>query len=419
VLAADPPPLPHLKNRLEHRVSEGSSAPIGRALITGSTSSPPPPLSARNQRQAGGFLLRTWQRSRISDLHPSLSACGLSPIPVEAGGSGRASLVCSSEKAAILHVATCKSPWSCPVCAPKIAAARAESLGPQLQKMKEEGGTNWLVTLTLSHNRDTKLADSLDGIRKAWAAVTNGKAWKNARESGRIEYARGYDVTWSPANGWHPHLHLAVFISAENKNPESTVRWIVDRWKAALEARGYSCSMSAQDFQKTDDVAQAAAYAVTPAAIYEALSMATKRAKGKGSGATPFEILSIAAAQKIELPFRLSPAAALLLWREYVAATKGRRQAITSRRLHLVADEDAEEIDDFKEIALLDKEVLQELDRKGKTVHLFQAVEDARAAGIDAAREAARGFLLGCSSAAWWIVDDPPRPSPPPPRPPD
>jgi hypothetical protein len=402
------------QNRAEPSISAGSSVREGRALITGSTPSPPPPFSARNQRQAGGFLVRTWQRSRISDLHPSLSACGLAPIPVEAGGSGRASLVCSSEKATILHVATCKSPWACPVCAPRIAAARAESLGPQLQKMKEAGGTNWLVTLTLSHNRDTKLADSLDGIRKAWAAVTNGKAWKNARESGRIEYARGYDVTWSPANGWHPHLHLAVFISAENKNPESTVRWIVDRWKSALEARGYSCSMAAQDFQKTDDVAQAAAYAVTPAAVYETLSMATKRARGKGAGATPFEILSIAAGQKIELPFRLSAGQALLLWREYVASTKGRRQAITSRGLHLVADEDAEETGDFKEIALMDKEVLKELDREGKTVWLFEMVERARPAGIDAAREAAAKFLKSLRARGWWIVDDPPPSSPPP-----
>lgn len=176
--------------------------------------------------------------------------------------------------------------------------------------------------------------------------------------------------------------------------------------------------MAAQDFQKTDDVAQAAAYAVTPAAVYETLSMSTKRARGKGAGATPFEILSTAAGQKIELPFRLSPSQALLLWREYVAATKGRRQAITSRGLHLVPDEEVEETGEFQEIALLEKEILKELDRDGKTVWLFDAVERARPAGIDAAREAARRFLSGCASRGWWIVDAP-DPSPPPPRPPD
>jgi hypothetical protein len=147
--------------------------------------------------------------------------------------------------------------------------------------------------------------------------------------------------------------------------------------------------------------------------------MATKRARGKGAGATPFEILSIAAGQKIELPFRLSASQALLLWREYVAATKGRRQAITSRGLHLVADEDAEETGDFKEIALMDKEVLKELDREGKTVWLFEMVERARPAGIDAAREAAAKFLKSLRARGWWIVDDPTDPSPPPSHPPD
>ena len=406
------------ESRAEPRSSAGSSAPEGRALTIRDSSSPPPLLSTRNAILEGRYRNRTWQRSRIRDIHPSLSACGLVPIPTTAGGSGRASLACSLQKATLLHLATCKSPWSCPACAPRIAAARAESLAPQLQKMQSEGGTNWLVTLTLSHNRDTKLAESLDGIRKAWGAVVNGKAWKKVKERGKIEYARGYDVTWSPSNGWHPHLHLSLFLSADHKNPEELVRWLVDRWQNALEARGYSCSMQAQDFQKTDDVAKAAAYAVTPASVYETLSMATKRSRGKGAGATPFEILSTAAGQKIELPFRLSPSQALLLWREYVADTKGRRQAITSRGLHLVADEEVEEIGEFEEIALLGKEVLKELDRDGKTVWLLDAVERARPAGIDAAREAARRFLSACTSRAWWIVNAP-DPSPPPSAPPD
>lgn len=405
------------ENRAEPSISAGSSVPEGRALTKRGSSSPPPHLSDRNGKLQGRFRNLTWQRSRIGDIHPSLAACGLVPIPSSSGGTGRASLACSAERATIQHVATCKSPWSCPVCAPKIAAARAESLAPQLQKMQSEGGTTWLVTLTLRHKKETKLADSLDGIRKAWAAVTNGKAWKKVRERGKIEYARGYDVTWSPSNGWHPHLHLSLFLSADHKNPEEVVRWMVDRWQSALEARGYSCSMEAQDFQKTDDVSKAASYAVTPAAVYETLSMATKRARGKGSGATPFEILSCAAGQKIELPFLLSAGQALLLWREYVASTKGRRQAITSRGLHLVADEEVEETGDFQEIALLDKEVLKELDREGKTVWLFEMVERARPSGIDAAREAAAQFLKSLRARGWWIVDDPPPSSPPPPGP--
>lgn len=318
---------------------------------------------------------------------------------------------------------SCKSPWACPVCAPKIAAGRAESLGPQMQNLMSDGGTIWLVTLTLRHKRETPLKETLDGIRKAWGTVTSGKAWKEKRDKGKIEYARGFDVTWSPANGWHPHLHLSLFLGAGHKNPEDVARWIVERWKNALEVRGYSASLQAQDFKQCDDAATAAAYAVTPAACYEALSMATKRARGQGSGATPFEILSFAAEQKIESPdVKISQKQALLLWLDYVKATKGRRQAVTSQGLHLVQDEeitDEDSSDEFKEIAVLEKEVVKELDRENKTVHLFQAVEDARPEGIDAAREAARRFLSRCASRAWWIIDNPPGASPPPSAPPD
>jgi hypothetical protein len=285
--------------------------------------------------------------------------------------------------------------------------------------MREEGGSNYLVTLTIRHQKQDDLAKLLDGIRKTWCAVTSGKAWKNQRDKGRIEYARGFDVTWSRGNGWHPHLHLSLFLGAGHKNPESVARWIVDRWIKSLSARGYSAALEAQDFRRCDDVAKAAAYAITPAAVYEALAMASKRARGKGAGLTPFEILSFAVNEKTETKVDLSQRQAVLLWREYVSATKGRRQAVTSQGLHLVPDEDIEETGDFKEIALLSKEVLKELDRKGKTVWLFEMVERARPAGIDASRAAAAQFLQSLSAPGWWIIDDPPRPSPPPSHPPD
>lgn len=359
------------------------------------------------------------QRGHVRDIHPSLSACGLSPIPVSGGGSGLASLALGERGATVRNVQRCHSPWACPICSPRIAARRAEALIPQIQKMREEGGSNYLVTLTIRHQKQDDLAKLLDGIRKTWGAVTSGKAWKNQRDKGRIEYARGFDVTWSRGNGWHPHLHLSLFLGAGHKNPESVARWIVDRWIKSLSARGYSATLEAQDFQRCDDVAKAAAYAITPAAVYEALAMASKRARGKGAGLTPFEILSFAVKEKTENKDDLSQRQALLLWREYVSATKGRRQAVTSQGLHLVPDEDCDEIGKFDEVALLSKEVLKGLDWQGKTVHLFQAIEDARGAGLGAAREAARRFLSGCNSGAWWIVDDPPRPSPPPARPPD
>jgi hypothetical protein len=414
VLAAELAPPPPPKNRLEHRESAGFRAPVGSALTIGSKSS-------ASDKRSVPYGLRAWHRRHVFDIHPSLAGCGLNPLPVSVGGSGRASLVCSDTKAVIRNVATCKSPWSCPVCAPRVAAARAESLGPQIKSLVSNGGTVWLVTLTLSHKRETPLLESLDGIRKAWSIVTSGRAWKEKRENGKIEYARGFDVTWSNSNGWHPHLHLSLFLGSSHKNPEAVARWIVERWKGALEARGYYASMAAQDFQKCDDAEKAAAYAVTPASCYETLSMATKRSRGEGSGLTPFEILSFAASQKIESPHRISEKQALLLWKEYVAATKGRRQASTSQGLHLVQDEEILEDgagSEFKEIALLEKDILKQLDRENKTVPLFQEVERARPAGIDAARDAARRFLSGCASRGWWIVD-PPDPSPPPARPPD
>jgi hypothetical protein len=52
---------------------------------------------------------------------------------------------------------TCGSVWACPVCAAKVAAARAEELAAVLDKPHEDGGSAFMLTLTIRHRAGDRL----------------------------------------------------------------------------------------------------------------------------------------------------------------------------------------------------------------------------------------------------------------------
>lgn len=310
----------------------------------------------------------------------------------------------------------CGSPWACPVCAPRLASRRAQVLKPQVAEVLKNGGASaWLITLTLRHDRHDDLGTLLDALRDTWGRVTSGAAWQRRRDAGRIEFVRGYDVTWGRGSGWHPHLHCLLLLDAEHvDDAEEIATWVRDRWLTILRRKGFDALAKGQDVQRCDDAEAAAAYAVTPAATYEALAMALKRARGDGAGLTPFELLSRAVGDA-ELP-GVSQARAQALWVEYVRAVRGRRQTSTSQGITLASDEvllteaEKEAREDSVDVAWMDGAVVAELDRRRLTIPLLEAVEDARVFGMEAMRRAASRVLDQLQEDGWSLFRPPPLP---------
>ena len=185
------------------------------------------------------------------------------------------------------------------------------------------GGTAWLLTLTLRHRLDIPLAESLAGLSRAWSGVTSGEGWKGLLEAGDVEWVRGFDVTHG-AHGWHPHIHVLLLAGAAWGDGERLARRILSRWRERLSAVGWDSVEAAQDCRRVDDVEKAAAYAVSPAAVYEPTAMAMKRARKDAGSRTPFEILEGANGTSERDK---------ALWVEYVQAVKGRQQATCSKGL--------------------------------------------------------------------------------------
>lgn len=238
------------------------------------------------------YDLRRRGRKFARGIHKSVSLCGT--------GVGTVRTYESEEgpRSTIAARHNCHSAWACPVCSPKLAAARQKVLAPQIVRLMEAGYSASLVTLTLSHRRGDDLGFLFGALSRAWTKLSSGKSWKNWRNVGAlsVQYVKGLDLTWSLRNGWHPHLHIALYLPPGHSGD---VEWFIQRWIKCLASEGFLALREAQDAGKTitlDSAKEAqaiCAYAGMTAAMptAEAMGLALKRKSGEGSF-TPFEILA-------------------------------------------------------------------------------------------------------------------------------
>lgn len=263
---------------------------VGKVSIDPVTPRVEPDLKA--ERYAGRRYL--WDVSTIE----AVRNCGR--VSVRPGGvvGGRITRLPDGCLAAGLSgLATCGSPWSCPVCSSRIAWVRAQELGQVLAKAMWEGKHQVaLLTLTLSHSRGHPLTDSWDGVLAGWHRIITGRAYAGesvkefevrqakwqarfdrapkrrprerqatydarvlARQARMIEkfhprylglkrrygirgFYRAIECTRGCENGWHPHIHAAMVFD----KPHSTLDLLrledefYALWEKGITSKGFT-----------------------------------------------------------------------------------------------------------------------------------------------------------------------------------
>ena len=106
---------------------------------------------------------------------------------------------------------TCGNVWLCPVCSAKIHHRRADELRAALATWEAGGHAATLVTITVPHDLNDRLAKLVDAERNAWKRVTAGAAWQRLkRRFGIAGYVMALEFTWGDDHGWHPHYHVLL-----------------------------------------------------------------------------------------------------------------------------------------------------------------------------------------------------------------
>lgn len=142
----------------------------------------------------------------------------------------------------VSNVMRCASPWVCPVCTPVIREERAAEIDEALTRHLAAGGGGLFATFTVRHHLGDGLGERLDSVLDALHWVLKGAAWrKRAERFGYLGLIRAVEVTWSPVNGWHPHVHAALLfarpLTADEQADVSDL--LFTRWAARCRQLGF------------------------------------------------------------------------------------------------------------------------------------------------------------------------------------
>lgn len=215
---------------------------------------------------------------------------------------------------------------ACPCCGARIAEERARRVELAIAGWRATGGGVALLTLTFSHRAGQALEPNLDALLAAYTAMVRGGSYRRlAARYGLRHGIKGVEVTWSPANGWHPHLHVLAFFRADfDAAAFQRELWVL--WRAQLKRLGRSCTQ-AHGLKVQQGFTNAHKY-VTKIGRQWGLADELARAnhkRGRLDGYSPPDLLR--ACRDGEL------LAAPALYAEYVAAMAGRHMLQWSRGL--------------------------------------------------------------------------------------
>jgi hypothetical protein len=349
-------------------------------------------VSRRHVRHAQREVL--WAESRIERVRK----CGRVPVT----DHGHVAIRDNGGVAHYTGLATCGSIWACPVCSAKIRNSRALDISVGAAKWDRAENSVYMITLTMPHDYGLPLAKLIPAIADGFRAVISGRAWVKLRAAlGVAGTIRSMEVTHG-VNGWHPHLHVLVFIDGDPgaAGLAALAAHVRRVWARHITKAGYRLpNEHGVDIQRCASANEAGQYI---AKTQDGRSAGNEVARGdmksgRNGGRTPFEILD---------DFRWTgDGADLQLWHEYERATRGRQAIAWSkglRELLGLADEQTDEQLAAAEIGGEDLAVITTPQWKriiavpGLAAYLLDRAE---AGGLDAVNAVFSAYRIGVARA--------------------
>lgn len=265
----------------------------------------------------------------------------------------------------------CGSPWLCADCAPLKANQRLDRLQGLADALVTANGKMASVTITVSHDRSSRLRDIKRAIETASRKARQGAPWNRQKIlHDIIGVLSAPEVTYSLRHGWHFHIHHA-FLTGETGNPAELGNWFLQRYLSYLKKAGFTADIQGQEVSlvlKPNDYIRYLRKGVGRAR--NDIWNLHNKGRPPGKHLYPFDIL-----QKASGCSEMK-----MLWHEYAEAMPGTRSCVITRsiatRLNIRHDDDGAEIDHGRISGHLPASVWTSLVNRRKTNLVLSALED-------------------------------------------
>lgn len=224
-------------------------------------------------------------------------------------------------------VQTCGSVWTCPVCALKISKQRSLEVAHILKQMQGENYSLGFLTLTWKHNHKEELEVVLKRGMKVYREMCKHRVYKTLEEgSNVIGNIRALEVKFG-ANGWHPHLHIAIVGECKPDILAAFASAVKHLW---MKLQGENATMEAQKY-KPIYCEQGIAEYITKWQAADEMTKGHMKSEGKHhESLTPFAMLEKIHCSKTVEAQKIFYRAK---FHEYGDVMKGRKQLTRGRKL--------------------------------------------------------------------------------------
>ena len=315
------------------------------------------------EQMAASRVRRFSLQSTAAHLLPSerVARCLRRPSPVAA--SVDVQYVPDTHSSHYKGLQLCSSVWHCPICSATISEKRRDELAAFNNKHLAAGGSIYMTTYTIQHDRFDDLAGMLARFLEARRKMRSGRRGVALRKDfGVIGTVSVLEVTWSEENGWHPHVHELVYCENSEMDVDSYEATARAAWKDAAAAFGLGMNAHGFEVQRTyGAVADYIAKYGRESAVDSPWGVEAEMTKGhikQGRGSehyTPFALLAAVHDGREDLAPKFY---------EYAQVFKGRKQLNFSPGLKAR----------YQEEEKTDEELMQEHEHEACT--LVQLTED-------------------------------------------
>lgn len=155
----------------------------------------------------------------------NLIRCGAKVLIADSPAAGVA-VIANKTAARFYGVATCKSPWCCPVCTAKQMAKYATDISCAIDALKEQDQVAVMITLTVPHTSGFTCEQTTEILYNTWKMFTvhGNKVLATAKNDVFSNFMAAFnskhrirvcEYTWGKS-GWHPHFHCLFWFPKEN-----------------------------------------------------------------------------------------------------------------------------------------------------------------------------------------------------------
>ncbi len=307
----------------------------------------------------------------------------------------------------------CGSVWTCPDCSKKVSLAKKELVAQAVTSANAKGLHVAMLTLTIPHYLGDNLKELLSKMKKTKNYLftnRNSREWF-ADQFPIVGEITATEVKYSDRNGFHPHLHILLFLDREyqKEDIQRIEGEIYDFWaeKCVKRGLGKPSRKHGVDLKMEKTGEQTFASYIAKWGLASELTQShMKIGKRNMQSLTMWEVLELS---KMEVSTKDKYSH---IFRTYAKAFKGARQIRPSNGLmeflglkDIEEDEDLanqkeEELSQVYDAILLTEQDWWTLCYHKKRVEFLELVEsDFLRDGIQSELKSARDFLFGLKNA--------------------